>query len=399
MEDSKLVDERDSSSGASEESATATADEELVDLVQKWDVEKRRLVLVTAGKAGVGKSTVINNLLGLKGEKAAKAKRSARSVTTNVDYYEEVVHGITVRIIDTPGLEAQDLNSKEEQEQLATLSFLADEKADLLLYCISLAGRFQKDDQRIVDKLTKAFGSEIWRHTILILTRGDTELTDDEEENRELLEEFTEEFEKALKKAGVRDVPVRSSLSTCDVSADLKSELVKPEIVGIPVGKHLETPPDWAPLVFKEIVKRCKMNALPAMLVLQGITPRMVAKLLSVAGSVAGGAAGATYGGAVGATVLGWLGFFVGGVIGGVAAGAVTGGLGVVGGAFVGAQMGAETGAGIGAIGGAVVGGLPGGVFGSMSAKRKIEEWTGLAVIIKARQNVEELKKKRKKEQ
>ena len=47
------------------------------------------------------------------------------------------------------------------------------------------------------------------------------------------------------------------------------------------------------------------MNALPAMLVLQGITPRMVAKLLSVAGSVAGGAAGATYGGAVGATVLG----------------------------------------------------------------------------------------------
>ena len=71
----------------------------------------------------------------------------------------------------------------------------------------------------------------------------------------------------------------------------------------------------------------------------------------------------------------------------------------MVGGAIVGAEMGAETGLGIGALGGAVVGGLPGGVFGSMTAKRKIEEWTGLAVIIKARQNVEELKKKRKKEQ
>ena len=122
MEDSKLLDERASSPGAgdeaSEKSATATADEDLVDLVQKWDVEKRRLVLVVAGKAGVGKSTVINNLLGLKGEEAAKAKPSARSVTTNVDYYEEVVHGITVHIIDTPGLEAIDLNSKKEQEQL-----------------------------------------------------------------------------------------------------------------------------------------------------------------------------------------------------------------------------------------------------------------------------------------
>ena len=61
--------------------------------------------------------------------------------------------------------------------------------------------------------------------------------------------------------------------------------------------------------------------------------------------------------------------------------------------------MGAETGAGIGFLGGAVVGAVPGGIFGSMSAKRKIEEWTGLAVIIKARQNVEELEKKHKKEQ
>ena len=167
------------------------------------------------------------------------------------------------------------------------MSLLADEKADLLLYCISLAGRFQKDDQRIVYKLTKAFGSEIWRHTILVFTRGDTELTDDEEENRELLKEFTEEFEKALKKSGVRDVPVRSSLSTRDVSAGSESELVKPEIVGIPVGKHLKSPPDWAPLVFKEVVKRCRMNALPAMLVLQGITPHMVAELqLSLDGLV-----------------------------------------------------------------------------------------------------------------
>ena len=320
-------------------------------------------------------------------------------MTTNVDYYEEVVHGITVRIIDTPGLEAIDLNSKKEQEQLATVSLLADEKADLLLYCISLAGRFQEDNQRIVYKLTKAFGSEIWSHTVLVFTRGDTELTDDDKENRELLEEFTEEFEKALKNAGVRDVPVRSSLSTRDVSADLESELVKPEIVGIPVGKNIKTPPDWVLSLFKEVVKRCRMNAIPALLVLQGITPRKVAELLSMAGSVAGGAIGAVCGGIGGASVLAWLGLVVGGVVGGVAAGVATGGLGVVGGALVGAEMGADTGFGIGALGGAAISVLPGGIFGRMTVKRKVEEWTGLAVIIKARQNVEELKKEHKKKQ
>ena len=51
--------------------------------------DERRLVLVTAGRAGVGKSTVLNNLLGLKGKKGAEAKSSARSVTKYVKCYEE----------------------------------------------------------------------------------------------------------------------------------------------------------------------------------------------------------------------------------------------------------------------------------------------------------------------
>ena len=131
-------------------------------------------VLVTAGKAGVGKSTLINNLLGLKGEKAAKAKPGAEIVTRSVDYYEEVVHGITVRIIDTPSLEAMDLSSEQNQEALETLSDLTDRKVDLMLYCISLVGgRIPKDDERIVEKLTNRFGREIWGHTILVLTYGD----------------------------------------------------------------------------------------------------------------------------------------------------------------------------------------------------------------------------------
>ena len=91
-----------------------TADEHLVDEIKKWEGSKRRLVLVTAGRAGMGKSTLLNNLLGLKGETAAESKPGAKSATKTD---EEEVHGITVRIINTPGLEAKDLRSEEEEEE------------------------------------------------------------------------------------------------------------------------------------------------------------------------------------------------------------------------------------------------------------------------------------------
>ena len=174
--------------------ATTTADEDFI----KKLVRERPLVLVTAGKPGAGKSTLINNLLGLKGKKAAESKADPESVTKAVDYYEEEVRGITVRIIDTPGLEAKDL-SREAQEALEDLSALTDGKADIMLYCMKLADRSRADkkDERIVRKLTRVFGKEVWRHTVLVLTYGDAVLNEDEGD-RGILERFTNEFEMVL---------------------------------------------------------------------------------------------------------------------------------------------------------------------------------------------------------
>lgn len=115
-------------------------------------------MFVIAGKSGAGKSTLINNLLGLRGKKAAESRASRKSVTKAVDYYDEEVHGIKVRIVDTPGLEAKDRTSKEEQETLADLSVLTNGNADIMLYCMKLSDRDDEKDERIVKKLTKAFG-------------------------------------------------------------------------------------------------------------------------------------------------------------------------------------------------------------------------------------------------
>ena len=368
---------------------------------------KRRLVLVTAGKIGAGKSTVINNLLGLKGKKAAEAKLSPRSVTKNVDYYEKEIAGITVRIIDTPGCDSVDLDLTDKQEQEALLvkllEFTDGKFPDLLLYCVSLVGgRF---DGRIVEELTKAFGSEVWKHTILVLTFGDTALDNYEEDVdknqkfRELLEAYTTEFEKALKKAGVSDVPVKPILpkSTQDDVHSLELALAKPEITGIPVGRNTTRPPGWAPLLFKEILKRCRIDAIPALLVLTGITPDSVNEVLKAEAkstteapaksTTEAPAKSTTEAPAKSTTYISYLAGLLSGAVGGVVLGGVTGGAGSAVGYAIGMKAGAAVGGVVGAGAGLVANetiGRP-GIYAGMTAKRKFKEWTELTKIAIAR--------------
>ncbi len=89
----------------------AVPEARLRDMVQRWD-ENRRVVLVVAGKEGIGKSTLINNLLGLEGDRAAKTAPGARPTTINTCIYEEKVNDVHLKIIDTPGLGGAKMKEK-----------------------------------------------------------------------------------------------------------------------------------------------------------------------------------------------------------------------------------------------------------------------------------------------
>lgn len=288
----------------------------------------RPIVIALAGRSGAGKSTLLNNILELKGRDAATTGHDGRATTQHVTRHQQVKVGrVTIQILDTPGFDSLDVN---ESEILLDLERKSKGKADLLIYCASLlpTGKIGDTDKKIIKNLTKAFGKQIWKRAILVLTFANSVSKDPKNNNdyNTLIKNYTENFEKCLDKASVK-----IKVSEPDIKIDESSESSN-NIRAIPAGQYvtddLPNQKNWMEDLQKEIFRKCDTEALPQLLLLTGRV-----KVKSVVKSATGGAAA---GGVVGAGV--------GAGIGGILVGVPT--LGV----------GAPLGIGVGAVAGALVG-------------------------------------------
>lgn len=296
------------------------------DTLDKWkeSTNDRGMTLVTAGKAGAGKSTLVKNLLHMADNDAdaPKAGHSADSVTNKVKCHSSLIKDVNVTIIDTPGLAGA--SKDDETKILAELSEVNKGKADMLLYCVSMApsSKVGELDRRIVNLLTIAFSSKIWERAVVVLTSADY-VKERNEKNpgnptvQRAMKEYATAFQKLLN-GGMTVTPVLQNERAMTRCAN--------EIAAVAAG---ETPDEeilpgmkWNECVYKEVLKKCSLEAVPEMF-----------KLLEISGGAWKGA--------------------VGGGIAGIAAGAAAGaGVGFVA-------------CGVGAIPGSIGGALVGGVVGS----------------------------------
>ena len=297
----------------------------------------RGMTLVTAGQSGVGKSTLVQNLLRV-ADNAAKipeAGQSPDSVTKDVKSFPGNINGVDITIVDMPGLAAA--SDDEEKETIAELIKVTKEGADMLLYCANMgpSGKINELDRKIVKLLTSVFTPEIWKRAILVLTfgnivkernlrRGTTAETPTVEA---AMNKYAEAFEKILVNltAQVKVIPVLKGEGAerrpakevaAVVSGETPSEEVLPGI-------------KWNESVYKEVLKKCKRDAVPLILRIIESIPDYVekeahkgAKYGTVGGVISGAVAGAS------------IGFFAGGIgalpgaIGGGAIGSGVGGFG-----------------------------------------------------------------------
>ena len=132
--------------------------------------------LLVVGKTGQGKSTLINSLIELEEDIAKEGAETTSCTKSCHSYvYPELLPGVKVRIVDSPGL--QDIYTNEQQYIQEMKSQC--QEVSLVLYCMKMTDhRLANDDILALRKLNQAFGPGFWKRVLFVLTFANNEKCD-----------------------------------------------------------------------------------------------------------------------------------------------------------------------------------------------------------------------------
>ncbi|XP_019850975.1 PREDICTED: uncharacterized protein LOC109581356 [Amphimedon queenslandica] len=134
----------------------------------------RNVNILVIGRTGEGKSSLINSLIEL-GKKIAPegALTGCCTATTQSYIYPNIIPGVTVTIIDTPGLQDTQNNEHKYIQEMKNECH----EISLILYCIKMTNkRLINDDKVAMKKLDQMFGQKFWERVVFVQTFANGEM-------------------------------------------------------------------------------------------------------------------------------------------------------------------------------------------------------------------------------
>ena len=138
---------------------------------------QNELNILVTGKIGVGKSRLVNCMVG---NQVAKEGREQKGCTSDIAPYSVEIDGINIRVWDSPGL--QD-DTCDETLYVTKLVEKLEHGFDVIICCIKMVDkRLYVEDQRVMETLTRGFGENLWKKVLIALTFANRVEDPDEED-------------------------------------------------------------------------------------------------------------------------------------------------------------------------------------------------------------------------
>ena len=128
--------------------------------------KKEKFTFLLMGRTGVGKTSTVRSLLG----EDIGIVKDWEPATMDVAIYDAKISNIQFRIIDTPGL-CDELEEERNDDKYIKQIKEKIKEFDCLWFVSRLnETRVTADEKRGIKGITEAFGSEVWKHAIIIFT-------------------------------------------------------------------------------------------------------------------------------------------------------------------------------------------------------------------------------------